>query len=46
VESVARLLFSDYVFAFEITALLLTIAVIGAVVLARRPPADRDEVSS
>jgi NADH-quinone oxidoreductase subunit J len=39
VEALARLLFSDYVFAFEITALLLTIAVVGAVVLAKRPPA-------
>jgi NADH-quinone oxidoreductase subunit I len=32
-----RVLFTDYVFAFEITAVLLTIAVVGAVVLARRP---------
>jgi NADH-quinone oxidoreductase subunit J len=39
VEALARLLFSDYVFAFEITSLLLTIAVVGAVVLAKRPPA-------
>jgi NADH-quinone oxidoreductase subunit J len=39
VEALARILFSDYVFAFEITALLLTIAVVGAVVLAKRPPA-------
>jgi len=30
-------LFTDYVFAFEITALLLTIAVVGAVMLARKP---------
>jgi NADH-quinone oxidoreductase subunit J len=37
VEQLARVLFSDYVFAFEITSLLLTIAVVGAVVLARRP---------
>ena len=37
VEALARVLFSDYVFAFEITSLLLTIAVVGAVVLARRP---------
>jgi NADH-quinone oxidoreductase subunit J len=42
VEAVARLLFSRYVFAFEVTALLLTIAVVGAVVLARRPPAELD----
>ena len=37
VEELARVLFSDYVFAFEITSLLLTIAVVGAVVLAKRP---------
>lgn len=42
VEQLARVLFSDYVFAFEVTALLLTIAVVGAVVLARRPPAATD----
>jgi len=38
VEALARVLFSDYVFAFEITSLLLTIAVVGAVVLAKRAP--------
>lgn len=37
IESIGRLLFADMVFAFEITAVLLTVAVIGAVVLARRP---------
>lgn len=36
VERLGRVLFTDYVFAFEITALLLTVAVIGAVVLTRR----------
>lgn len=36
VTILARVLFTDYVFAFEITAILLTIAVVGAVVLARR----------
>ena len=39
VEALARVLFSQYVFAFEVTALLLTIAVVGAVVLAKRPAA-------
>ncbi len=39
VEALARVLFSDYVFAFEITSLLLTIAVVGAVVLAKRSSA-------
>ncbi len=43
VEALARVLFSDDVFAFEVTALLLTIAVIGAVVLARRPDPDPAE---
>ena len=37
INQLAEALFTDYVFAFEITALLLTIAVVGAVVLARRP---------
>ncbi len=32
-----RAIFTDWIFAFEITAGLLTIAVIGAVVMARRP---------
>ena len=31
-------LFSDYVFAFEATSVLLVIAVLGTVILARRPP--------
>lgn len=42
VNTLARVLFTDYVFAFEITAILLTIAVIGAVVLAQRPPTGED----
>lgn len=37
IEQLGRALFTDYVFAFEVTALLLTIAVVGAVLLARRP---------
>ncbi len=36
IERIGRVLFSDYALAFEITAGLLTIAVIGAVVLTRR----------
>ncbi len=39
VERIGRVLFTDYAFAFEVTAALLTIAVIGAVVLTRRPVA-------
>ena len=37
IEQLGRSLFTDYVFAFEVTALLLTIAVVGAVLLARKP---------
>lgn len=37
INQIGRVLFTDFVFAFEITAALLTIAVVGAVVLARRP---------
>jgi NADH-quinone oxidoreductase subunit J len=37
VRAIARSLFSDYVLAFELTSVLLVIAVVGTVVLARRP---------
>lgn len=37
-EAVGRLLFSDYLLAFEITSILLLVAIIGAVVLAQRKP--------
>ena len=40
VDRLGHVLFTDYVFAFEITAILLTIAVVGAVVLSRRPRGD------
>jgi NADH-quinone oxidoreductase subunit J len=36
VEKVARALFTDFLWPFEITSVLLVIAVVGAVVLARR----------
>jgi NADH-quinone oxidoreductase subunit J len=36
VQRVARVLFTDFLWPFEITAVLLVIAVVGAVVLARR----------
>src|ERR1700735_1349533 len=36
-------LFTTYLFAFEATAALLVIAVVGAVVLARRPPTDHGD---
>jgi NADH-quinone oxidoreductase subunit J len=39
VEKIATSLFSQHTLAFEVTSVLLVIAVIGAVVLARRTPA-------
>ena len=45
IREVGRALFSTrYVFALEITALLLTIAVIGAVVLTRRPKGELEPI--
>ncbi len=43
VEAIAKLLFSDYVFAFEVTSALLITAAVGAMVLAHveRPKEDR-----
>jgi NADH-quinone oxidoreductase subunit J len=38
VVNLAKSLFSDYVFAFELTSVLLIIAVVGTMILARRPP--------
>ncbi|HEX9969400.1 MAG TPA: NADH-quinone oxidoreductase subunit J [Acidimicrobiales bacterium] len=38
IELLARSIFTRYLLAFEITSLLLVIAVVGAVVLARRSP--------
>ena len=38
VNQLAEQIFTDYVFAFEVTGLLLTVAVVGAVVLARHIP--------
>ena len=43
IAQLGRLLFSEYVFAFEATAILLTIAVVGAVMLARRPAAGTED---
>jgi len=43
VEQVAEVLFTDYVAAFEITGILLTIAVVAAVLLVRRPPTDVED---
>ena len=44
VNVLGRAIFTDYVFAFEITSVLLVIAVVGAVVLARTPRASRAEL--
>ena len=44
IEKLGRVLFTDYLFAFEITSVLLVIAVIGAVVLARTPKRHAGEV--
>jgi NADH-quinone oxidoreductase subunit J len=38
VNQLAESVFTDHVFAFEVTGLLLTVAVVGAVVMARRIP--------
>ena len=38
VEKLAESIFTRYMFAFEVTSVLLIIAVVGAVVLVRRPP--------
>ena len=40
---VAHLLFSDYVLPFEVVSVLLTAAVVGGVLLARREPDDGEE---
>ena len=45
VALLGRAVFTTYLFPFEATAALLVIAVVGAVVLARRPPATRPDGS-
>jgi len=37
VEQLAEVIFTRYLLAFEVTSVLLVIAVVGAVVLARKP---------
>ena len=44
VAALGRSVFTTYLFPFEVTAALLVIAVVGAVVLARRPPRTRPPV--
>jgi len=43
VQTLAKSLFTDFVWAFEMTAVLLVIAVVGSVVLARRSHLAADE---
>jgi NADH-quinone oxidoreductase subunit J len=40
VAAIGRTLFTDYAFAFEVTSVLILVAMVGAVVLARRTPGD------
>jgi NADH-quinone oxidoreductase subunit J len=42
IGELARSVFSDSVFAFELTSVLLVIAVVGTVLLARRPRSKAD----
>ena len=38
VEAVGNVMFTEYLFPFEITAILLTVAVVGALFIAQRKP--------
>lgn len=42
IRQIARSIFSDYVVAFEVTSVLLIVAVVGTVVLARKRKSERD----
>lgn len=46
VEKIADSVFTRYVYAFEITSVLLVIAVVGAVLLARKPKALADRAAA
>ena len=46
VRKLGEALFTDYLFAFEITSVLLVIAVVAAVVLARRAATQQDEADA
>jgi NADH-quinone oxidoreductase subunit J len=41
VAAIGRSLFTDYAFQFEVTSILILVAMVGAVVLARREPRSR-----
>ena len=36
VQAIGQLLFTDYAFAFEVTSILILVAMVGAVVLAKK----------
>ena len=42
VHEIARLMLTSYLLPFELTSVLLLVAIIGAIVMARRPPEDGD----
>jgi NADH-quinone oxidoreductase subunit J len=42
VSAVGGILFSKYLYAFEVTSVLLLLAVVGAVALIRKPDAEDD----
>jgi len=44
-KEIAQLLFHDFLLPFEVTSVLILIAIMGAVVLASKPPASRTESS-
>jgi NADH-quinone oxidoreductase subunit J len=46
VELLGRSIFTDFLLPFEVTAVLLVIAVVGAVVLARRAPKLKEDVDA
>jgi NADH-quinone oxidoreductase subunit J len=45
VGAIGRLLFTEYAFAFEVTSILILVAMVGAVVLARRDTVERNMTS-
>jgi NADH-quinone oxidoreductase subunit J len=46
VSAIGRSLFTNYAFAFEVTSVLILVAMVGAVILARRDPIDRGDRSA
>ncbi len=45
VSRVARVIFTDYLWPFELTAALLTIAVVGTIILAQRQHSNNSEIT-